>query len=57
MKSIILKFPSLEELGAFVRFIERGHYTNTAHLSVKGTFTEEEIFLACKAHGATAIAA
>lgn len=52
MKTVTLRFNSLENLGRFIQLLEGGYYTNTRMLTVKGNFTAHSIEAACNQFGA-----
>lgn len=55
MKTVTLRFNSLESLGRFIQQQEGGYYTNTRMLTVKGTFPATSIEAACHQLGAEII--
>ncbi|OLY91722.1 hypothetical protein BUE76_07285 [Cnuella takakiae] len=55
MKTVTLRFPSLENLGRFIQQQEGGYYTNTRMLTVKGCFAPNSIDAACNQLGAEVI--
>lgn len=54
MKSIVLKFPSIERLVAFVRTLEGGYCINMAAVNVKGKFGSPVVQQAVEQFGAEA---